>query len=189
MGIDALLTGNSTGDVECVSAAGCAAIGGLVVVLVCVVAAVVSFVVRGRRSVGVEREQVRWLVPPFMVLMVGLIFEFGGGQDSWVADLFLPMGLFFVPVAIGIAITRYRLFEIDRIISRTVAYVLVVGVLGAVYVAGAVWLPSVLVGEGHRRCSSPVPPWRWQPCSMQSGGGSRRGWIDASTGRSTTPSE
>jgi hypothetical protein len=89
----------------------------------------------------VEREQLRWLVPPFIALMIGVVGEFGGGQGGWVANVFLPLGLFLVPVAMGIAITRYRLYEIDRIISRTVTYAVVAGVL-----AGAVAGVAAMVG-------------------------------------------
>ncbi len=52
-----------------------------------------------------------------------------------------------VPLAIAVAVFRYRLFEIDRIISRTVGYVLVIGLLVVVYAAGAAWLPTRLGGE------------------------------------------
>jgi hypothetical protein len=52
------------------------------------------------------------------------------------------MSLF--PIAIGIAVFRYRLFEVDRFISRTVSYALVVGFLAAVFVAGVTWIPNAL---------------------------------------------
>jgi hypothetical protein len=139
--LEGVVTGDVTGDVSCTSVLGCVANAGVVVILFCVVSAVVSFVLRWRRSTGVEREQLRWLVPPFIALMIGVVGEFGGGQGGWVANVFLPLGLFLVPVAMGIAITRYRLYEIDRIISRTVTYAVVAGVL-----AGAVAGVAAMVG-------------------------------------------
>lgn len=73
------------------------------------------------------------------------------------ASQFMPDGSFIgidivvalnlIPVAIGVAVLRYRLYEIDRIISRTVGYALVVGILGLIYVIGGVWLPSQVIGE------------------------------------------
>lgn len=51
-----------------------------------------------------------------------------------------------ISLAIGLAITRYRLYEIDRIISRTVSYALVVGLLGLVFAAGVVLVPYAVPG-------------------------------------------
>jgi hypothetical protein len=61
--------------------------------------------------------------------------EFGGYQNSVVADVALPLGALLIPVSVGVAVLRYRLYEIDRIISRTVSYAVVVGLL-VVVVAG-----------------------------------------------------
>ena len=66
---------------------------------------------------------------------------------EWVSTLLYVVLLFSAPVSITLAITRFQLYEIDRLISRTVAYVLVVGTLGLVYAFGAIWLPSQLLGE------------------------------------------
>lgn len=52
-----------------------------------------------------------------------------------------------MPIAIGVAVTRYRLFEIDRLISRTVTYAAVVVVLATVYVGGVLLLRSVFPGQ------------------------------------------
>ncbi len=140
--------GNLADTGDCSSTGGCIQLLGLVGLLVGVVAAFVSFGVRWRRSVGVEREQLRWLIPPFLILVVGLLVEFGGFQDNIVAVIALPLGLMTLPLGIGIAITRYRLYEIDRIISRTVSYTLVVGLLGVVFAVGVVWIPGILqIGE------------------------------------------
>lgn len=70
-----LITGEVTGNVDCRTAIGCVANGGLAVVLICIGAAVASFVFRWRRSQGLERTQLRWLVPPFIVLMIGFLGE------------------------------------------------------------------------------------------------------------------
>ena len=116
---------------------------------VLVVAVVVSVVARFRRSSGMRRQQLKWFV--FAVLLwvawipVTLIPEVLLDGDppaalnlAWV----IPVGL--IPASIGLAILRHRLYEIDRIISRTVSYGLVVAVLGAVYVAGVVGLGTAV---------------------------------------------
>lgn len=59
--------------------------------------------------------------------------------------LFVPLTI--LPVAISLAIVRYRLYEIDRLISRTISYLIIVVMLGGVYTFGAVWLPTRLLGE------------------------------------------
>ncbi len=139
------LEGAGSADVEaCVSIGSCANILGLVLILVGIVAAIVSLVVRWIRSRGVERLQMKWLVLAFIVFLIGVLAEFGGFQYSIVANVFLPAGFVLVPVSIGIAVTRYRLYEIDRILSRTVSYVVVVGLLAAVFF-GVVTATSTLL--------------------------------------------
>jgi hypothetical protein len=67
--------------------------------------------------------------------------------DTTWGELLLVAGVVAIPAAVAIAVLRYRLYEIDRLVSRTVGYVVVLGVLTAVYVVGAVWLPTRLLGE------------------------------------------
>ena len=87
----------------------CASVIGLVLVLGAVVGAIVSLVVRWVRSTGEEHLQMKWLVPAFFVFGLGVFAEFGGFQGSLAANILLPAGLILVPVAIGLAILRYRL--------------------------------------------------------------------------------
>ncbi|MEX1125066.1 MAG: hypothetical protein WEE53_05320, partial [Acidimicrobiia bacterium] len=110
-------------------------------------AAIVSLVMRWKGARGVERLQLRWLVPSFAVLGAGLLAEFGGFQGSLAGNVLLPAGAILVPVAIGFAILRYRLYEIDRIISRTVSYAVVVGLLGLVFFGVVTVLTSLLPAE------------------------------------------
>jgi hypothetical protein len=58
--------------------------------------------------------------------------------------LLLVVAFVSIPASITVAITRYRLFEIDRIISRTLTYTVLVATLGLVFAAGVVWIPSAL---------------------------------------------
>jgi len=109
--------------------------------VVLLVAGIVAFVRRFRRSAGVERQQLRWIVAALTLLVVSLMGGFLVGTLVPVVGetgvQWLPVALSFplVPVSIGIAVLRYRLYEIDRIVSRTIAWTAVTGVL-----VGAFWL-------------------------------------------------
>ena len=96
-------------------------------------------VIRFRRANNVERQQLKWLgsiaIATGSTLLVLVVNDVG-----WI--LFL-IGLALIPVAIGIAILRYRLYEIDRLVSRTIAYAVVTGGLIAVYLAINLTLTTV----------------------------------------------
>ena len=114
-----------------------------------ILVAVASVVVRFRGSHGVERQQIRWLAVAgaatgavmVAMLMVGLATRDWPPGLLW---MLLSLSLVGYPLAVGVAVLRYRLYEIDRIISRTVTYGLVLAVLGAVYAAAVVSLGGVL---------------------------------------------
>jgi hypothetical protein len=108
------------------------------------VLAVISLVLRFLRSTGVERQQMKWMA--FAATSVGLTILVGT-LPRWTQAI---SGIILV-FAIVIAVTRYRLYEIDRIISRTLSYGLLTLVLAGVYVAGVVGLGSVaraMTGRG-----------------------------------------
>lgn len=121
--------------------------------LLILMAATVSLVLRRRRAQGVERAQLTLIVFALFVLAatIALTFAFiilsiavgagDPGDDAWTLA-FVEMLLF--PIAFAVAILRYRLFEIDRIVRRTVSYTLVVGVSAVVFAAIAVGLPQLL---------------------------------------------
>lgn len=106
--------------------------------IISMVVGVVRMVLRYRRSVGVERLQLRWLVAAVVFVLVGLIIglalsAIAGdqiGDGAWIAVIFAYPT---IPLAIGFAVMRYRLFEIDRIVSRTLAYSAVTVILGALF--------------------------------------------------------
>lgn len=97
--------------------------------------ALVAVALRFRRGTRAESQQIKWLFLAVSVFAVTYISisanEAWQGQGAF--DLLLVLSLIGIPSAIVIAVTRYRLYEIDRIISRTVAYVLIVSLLGLVY--------------------------------------------------------
>ncbi len=97
-----------------------------------------AVVVRFRRSRGVERQQLTWLALAAGVAITGLTlgFAFYDGV-SWLSNIFLgvaAVGFVLMPVAVAVAILRYRLYEIDRIVSRTLVYTSLTVLLGAAYV-------------------------------------------------------
>ena len=101
-----------------------------------------SLVGRWRRGGPLERAQLKWVAAAAGVValaMGGYAFLIGPGRFNDIADLTLAFAFGFFPVAIGIAILRYRLFEIDRLVSRTIAYVILTAVLVGAY-AGAILL-------------------------------------------------
>ena len=118
-----------------------------VLMALAVVGVIVQIVIRFRRSRGVERQQLRWFVSS--VVMSIILFLVVGGvpliADSVVGRLLNVWAIApaLVVGSMALAVLRYRLYDIDRIISRTVSYVLVVGLLGVVFAAGVVWIPGV----------------------------------------------
>ena len=118
---------------------------GSVVISVLGVAAVVT---RYRRGSGLERQQLRWLVAAVFLAVVPFTISIVGGGPGWFVLAF--PGVILVPVAVWIAVTRHRLYEIDRLISRGLSWALLSGLLVAVY-AGAVLLLQNLLGGATQR--------------------------------------
>lgn len=118
-------------------------------VMFLVLPAALSLVARARRSSGTERQQLRWIAASigFVVLAVAAGFAIAsfapGSAESGLAWIPAMVAFPTVPIAIGVAVLRYRLYEIDRIISRTVGWALVTGLLGAVFVGLVVGLQAL----------------------------------------------
>jgi len=120
----------------------------LALIAVTGLAAVLSVVFRYRKAQAAERAQLRWLVYAGALIVVTFLAEMvaeriiGPGTTATnLQNAVSSGGGALVPVAIGIAVLRYRLYDIDRIISRTVAYAIVTGLLVGVY-AGLVLLAT-----------------------------------------------
>ena len=115
--------------------------------LVLVLASVVSLVVRFIRSDGLERRQIGWLLyaaAVFIVVVTALdLVELNETLES----VLYGAAYLSLPAAIGIAIFRYRLYEIDRIVNRTVTYAVVVVALAAVYLGGVAALGALVGSE------------------------------------------
>jgi hypothetical protein len=110
------------------------------------VAAATSLIVRFRRARGVERQQLKWLAYAMGVLMVAPAV-----QASWLggwASAAVNVALWAIPAAIGIAILRYRLYDIDRLINRTLVYGLLTVLLGGAYALAVLLLGQLFGGIG-----------------------------------------
>lgn len=120
--------------------------------VVSLLGSVVALVVRFRRAVGVERQQLKWLALAASVAGVGLVVvftigNFSGRDPVGGVVVVALLGVLGIPVATGLAIVRYRLYDIDRLISRTLVYGLLVVLLAGVYAAGVFVVGSILPAE------------------------------------------
>jgi hypothetical protein len=112
---------------------------------------IASVVLRFRRGTAAERAQLKWLIAATFVALIptpiGLVARsLGLTALFWICWYAYVLSLAAVPVAIGIAVLRYRLYEIDRIISRTLSWALVTGVLGATSASIVLGLQAILSG-------------------------------------------
>jgi hypothetical protein len=127
------------------------------------VGAIVRQALSWHGSSGDRRQQLKWLALGAAAAVLGIGLAAAGFGLGW----FAPAAL---PVAIGVGILKYRLYDIDRIISRTLAYAIVTGLLVGVY-AGLVLLATQRCSGSIARWQWPPPPWRRRRCSTPCGGG------------------
>jgi hypothetical protein len=155
-------------------------VGSLLAALVCVV-------LRLRASVGVERQQLRWVAAGAAAAVAGLLLStlIALSVVPRIADVIVNAALVCLPTAVSVAVLRYRLWDLDRLISRTVTYALVTGLLVLPYLLvvrpPGGWPPAPAASGW------PPPPWsRWPPSRRYAAGS--RGWsTGASTAAATTP--
>ena len=111
------------------------------------IAAMVSLILRFRRSTGEERFQYRWVVSGFSFWLVTLL-GFGWFSDFPLYSVLYVISLASIPVSIGIAITKHRLYDIDVVLSRTLVYGALAMFIGAVYVGIVVGVGSLVGSTG-----------------------------------------
>ena len=117
------------------------------IVLVSLIVGAVSLLVRYRRARGVERLQLRWLIWGAVVASLALVVAIASlivNDDFAQLTVALGVSATMFPLATGAAILRYRLYDLDRIISRTVAYGLLTLLLGLGYAAVVLGLGRLL---------------------------------------------
>lgn len=128
--------------------------GGFYLLFMTMLASVASLVVRYRSAVGEERQQLKWVAFGVVILGAGVatsvLWELINGTAELSDDtenLVIAVSLTMIPVSIGVAILRFRLYDIDRIISRTVSYGVVVALIAAVFFGSATLLGSLLPND------------------------------------------
>jgi hypothetical protein len=129
--------------------------GGFYLLLGAILASVASLVVRYRRAIGEERQQLKWAALGVVMLAIGIagtaLWEILNGSAEFSDDtenFLTTISITMVPISIGVAILRYRLYDIDRIISRTVSYGVVTALLVGAYGALVFGLRDLLPIQG-----------------------------------------
>ena len=129
---------------------------GMAIVLAASVAAIVSLIVRFRRARGEERQQIKWLMlvalaaaTILLAMMVeGYLFGEAASDVLWISlVMVLVLG---IPAATALAIFRYRLYDVDVVVSKTIAYVVLALGIAAVYVGLVVGI-GALIGDTENR--------------------------------------
>lgn len=117
--------------------------------------ALVSLIVRYRQAVGIELLQLKWFLFAVGVAVVGVSMELTlTGRLPTVALGMLIAGFVLMPVAIALAILKYHLYDIDRLISRTLAYALLTASLTAIYV-----VVVLVLGQLYGALGRELPSW------------------------------
>jgi hypothetical protein len=121
---------------------------GAVLILAGLPAGALSLLLRFRHAHGLERLQLRWLAVGAALAAVALLVSLTAlvteDSNGYVFDAALGVCVLVLPLATGAAILRYRLYDLDRIISRTLAYGLLTALLGGGYVLAVVGLGELL---------------------------------------------
>lgn len=132
-----------------------------IVALLGFIVATITLVVRSRRATGAVRQQYRWVLLPFAVLAVGVpialvITTLRGGEpgSEWSIAI---LGYTAIPICFGVAMMRYRLFDIDRIISRTLAYAMVVATLTIAYLGVILGVGALATAMSPSDVDLPIP--------------------------------
>ena len=131
-------------------------VGWTVGLLILVLGGAASMIVRFRRAQGPERQQLKWLLYVLVIFVivyaVSAVLQESGGAGA-LGDLFFLLSILSIPVAITAAVLRYRLFDIDLIIRKTLVYGLLTGLLAVVYFGSVVVLQGLFRGEGNSSVS------------------------------------
>ncbi len=120
---------------------------GFILGFVSVIPATLSVVARYRKAGSVERQQIKWLLAATSLLaaayLVGAMTDDSNDAAWWVVAVAVAA----IPISILFAVLRYRLYDIDRILSRTVSYVVVIGVLAGVYLLALTAMTNFLPSD------------------------------------------
>jgi hypothetical protein len=109
-----------------------------VLLVLCFVGSALSMVLRFGRSVGEERQQIKWFVTAAALQTIALTLAFA--LNSGLLQDLSMLTFAGVPIAVGIAVLRHRLYDIDVVINRALVYVPLTALLAATYFGGVVFL-------------------------------------------------
>lgn len=107
-------------------------------------AIIVHQVLRYRRSDPTARLQLRWFLWSIIVVIGLFLASMIPGVEPVLQRLPFSLPIALIPISVGVAITRYRLYDIDRIISRAVTFTIVIALLAALYVSGVLAVGALL---------------------------------------------
>jgi len=112
---------------------------------------VISLIIRLRRARDLERQQIKWFVYAIVLMISGGILTYpvsdviGSVWLKWISFVPFIVGVMSIPIAMGVAILRYRLYEIDTLINRTLVYGSLTATLIALYFGGIVVMQRLFV--------------------------------------------
>ncbi len=148
--------------VTSVNPLGIRALGGLiaavqqpvyVALVLCIPLGAVSLILRFRRAGTIERQQIKWFASAGAFIAASFVaaplYFWTSRSPGWLWFVVFGIDILLIPLACGIAILRYRLYDIDRFIGRTVSYALVSALLAGLFVS-LVLAPSLVFGRGDR---------------------------------------
>jgi hypothetical protein len=125
---------------------------GFVLIPLCFVASAVAMVKRFRRARGDERQQLKWFVyaASILALTFGFYMLAPLERNAPLLEGFISFAFAGLPAATGIAILKHRLYDIDRVISRTITYGLLTTIIVVTYGLFVLVLPSLMTAQGER---------------------------------------
>jgi hypothetical protein len=109
------------------------ALTGAGMLLLGMAAGIVSVVLRFRRASGVERQQLRWVAFGGCCVLLAPITALTPGVPDWISNVGGNIGILATPVCVAVAVLRYRLYDLGRLVSRTVSYAVITALLLGVY--------------------------------------------------------
>jgi hypothetical protein len=121
-----------------------------------VIAAVVELFIRAVRARGVERQQMKLFAYAAVVSIVFALIVVPNDNFPWWGAFMFPFDTNLMAVALGLAVVRYRLYDIDRLFSRTVSYAIIIGLLAGVYLGSILLLTRVLPFHGAAATTTAV---------------------------------
>jgi hypothetical protein len=139
----------------------------ILLIPITILASAISLIVRFRRSTGMERLQLKWLTSAALAVAVIYLIAIAASLNSEWSGATTPRWMLFlqnasfasfalVPIAIGFAVLRYRLYDIDLVVNRTLVYGLLTALLAGVYVVVAVGLGAAVRSVAEQENNSIV---------------------------------